>query len=1085
MRARRLGGLVGMLCWGMPAAADTLACGSALTRTLQPGETVEFSLTADRVARGLQLQATESGIDLELRWRSGGVELTSNDGDFPRRGEHRLAANLTPGQTGTVQVRAPRPGSRGGEFSLRTRCVDLDDAADARLHSAELLETEVAQRTGDTVRAGEPASVDAARQLLALRRELGDPHSAARALFLLDQLLRRQNRRAELIVLLEDSLAWLRQAGNAQFLAAAYNNIGMSHWRLGDGRRAEAPLRQALDALAGEPDSLLRVLVDGNLCLVVASRRSVDANLACSLRNRELSEATGDYARIAVAWNNLAGAYSLAGKSDAAAEGYLRGIEFGERAGGRNIADPLMNLGLERFAQGRFEDASELYARAESIYRRDDNVRNLALVLRHQGSLDIFLGNTSRGRALLEEALTAQRRVRNTEDIVRTLLLLGEQERREAARPSIPAAYVEALALAETDAEPRTLTSILLRLIPAQIETNQFEAARSSVARADALAHALHDDSLRSRVQLRRARLLLAEGDSAAALTQIRETLRAAQRFGLAVDDLAEMHAVQAHALAAQQRLPEAARAYSRGIAVVERARAGIRDAEWRARFIDTRRELYEGFAVSLAEHALARNDPALIRDSLAAVAEQRSRWLLDEIGNRADDDAAPTEAYRRLVAREVELASARWLAQERGLPAAATAGVDAEWRDVSAQLAKLERRDTKGTAAGATRLREMNAVIGALAREATIVHYLVATEHSYAWTARGDRVALVRLPGRQQLEPQIASSRALIDGGDGDNDEVMSQLCRSIWEPLDIASYDQPVLIVPDERLHAVPWPALQCSTGNDAAPRELIERAEITLAPSLRAVDEIRRRQASGRRNDARRPFEILAAVDAVYDARDARIAAGRRREASATSTLSLPRLTASAREAAALQQRMKTSAVTVLTGPHATRESFLQLPLERYRLIHLGLHGFVGPASLADSGVAFSLFDSAGAPLSGFLNARSIARLRLTADLVVLAACESAAGRALAGEGLLATHYAFLAAGADQVVAASARVSDSVTSQLMDAFYRELVETGATPARALRAAQLEIRRDPRTRHPRYWAGFAAYGFPPAANP
>ncbi|MBL8296716.1 MAG: CHAT domain-containing protein [Rhodanobacteraceae bacterium] len=1087
MRVTRIGcGLLAALwCTASLATGEPLAWDAAFERALQPGEKIEFTLPSAPHTQGLLVQAIKQGVDLELLWQSGERQLSSNDGDFLRTGEHRLGVNLTPGQNSTLQIRATRPGSRGGRFTLRTQVRDLGDAKQAHAHSADLLETEIAQRLADPARASEASSVDAARQLLALRQSLGEPRNAARALFLLDQLLRRQNRRAELIVLLESALPWLHAAKEPVFIAAAYNNIGMSHWRLGDGRRAEAPLRQALHALDGVEDSLFKAMIDGNLCLTVTSRESVHTNLACSLRNRELSEATGDYARIGVAWNNLAGAYSMAGQSNKAAEGFLKALEFGERGSGRASGDPLMNLGLERFAQGRYEEARDLYARAEAIYRREDNQRNLALVLRHRGNLRLMLGDAVQGRALLQEALVIQRRVRNSEDIIRTLLLLGELERREALKPAVPAMFIEAVALAEVDAEPRTLAQVLLRLAPAQIDTGQLDLARSTIARTQGLVDALHDDYLRCRVQMQRTRLLLATGDSDTALTQIRQALRIAQARALTVD-LAEMHALQARALVAQQRLPAAARAYAQGIAYIERARNSIHDAQWRARFVATRRELYEGQAVALAEHALARNEPALVREALAIVAEQRSRSLLETIESRVTETTPRSEDHRRLATREVELAAARWLAQERNLPAAAVATIDEDLRDVSEQLAALERSRAGNAAASTAQTPAMSEVITALAHETAIVHYVVATEHSYAWTVRSDHIALVRLPGRAALEAQITAARRIFDGsGDGAAEAALSELCRSVWQPL-LGSLDaETVLLVPDERLHLTPWPALRCAGANPADPRrDLVEQVELTLSPSLRAADEIRRRRLARASDLAARPQRALAIVDPVYDISDERIAAIHRntvRNALApdATAATLPRLAASGREAATLKQHLQQQSLTTLTGHQATRDFFLQLPLAQYRLIHLGLHGFVGPASLTDSGIAFSLFDANGKPLSGFLNARSIARLQLDADLVVLAACESAAGETLAGEGLLGTHYAFLAAGADQIVAASAPVSDAVTSRLMEVFYRELLTSGRHPAQALRSAQREIRADARTRDPRYWAGFVVYGF------
>ncbi|HJU39082.1 MAG TPA: CHAT domain-containing tetratricopeptide repeat protein [Tahibacter sp.] len=1078
MRLTRIRGLLAMLLHGAAAlaAGEPLPFAAPQAFALQPGEEREFAVPAPDGFRGLRIVAVEHDIDLTLRWQFADRTLASDDGDFLRTGEHLLAASVEPGQGGVLRVRSTRLGSRGGRFALQAQWLDLTDEPTALGYSADLLETEIAQRIGDRERSGRPDSVDAARQLQGLRRKLGDQAGEIRALFMLDALMRRQGRRVELIALHESSLSWLRRSGNPVAIAAAYNNIGMSHWRRGDGRRAEAPLRQALAAFDGETGSLFRAIVDSNLCLVVASRRGVDASLKCSLRNLQLSVATGDYARIAVAWNNLAGAYSLAGRSEQAAQGYLKAMEFGERSEGRAVADPQMNLGLERVAQGRYEEARELYARAEAIYRREDNQRNLALVLRHRGKLDLMLGNAAEGERSLREALAAQRRVGSSEDVVRTLMLLGELDRQRSGTV-VPAAYAEAVALAEVDADPQTLAAALLRYVPALADAGQFEAAQTRLARAQELADSLGNDYLRCKVLLQRARVLLARQQAAEALKHVRQALRMARAQVLAVD-LAEIHAVEAQALTALRRPREAAEAYARGIDRIERARVGILDAEARARFVATRRDLYEGQAVVLAEDALARDDEALRRESLVVVAEQRSRSLLEEIESGAVA-AAPTSAeYRQLATRELDLASARWLARERGVEPVAIERMDEELRGVSSKLAALERSGRAAT----PQSREMAAIVESIARETAIVHYLVAAEHSYAWVAAGADTRLVRLPGRVALERLVAAARTAVAGVDGASGEyALAELCRAVWAPLRASLRAGPVLVIPDGPLYAVPWPALAC--GGDAvagAGFSLLDDVEIELSPSLRVVDEIRRRRERRSAAAADSPLRVLAVVDPVYARDDARLDAAARAAAVPSSALpTLSRLVGSAREAATLRSQVAGGEVTVLEGLQATRDAFVALPLDRYRLIHLGMHGFMGTASLADSGIAFSLLDAAGRSVPGFLNARSIARLDLDADLVVLAACESAAGAAVSGEGVLGTHYAFLAAGADQVIAAVAPVPDAATSRLMEALYRQFVREHVGAARALRMAQREIRRHPQTRDPRHWAGFVVYGY------
>jgi len=122
--------------------------------------------------------------------------------------------------------------------------------------------------------------------------------------------------------------------------------------------------------------------------------------------------------------------------------------------------------------------------------------------------------------------------------------------------------------------------------------------------------------------------------------------------------------------------------------------------------------------------------------------------------------------------------------------------------------------------------------------------------------------------------------------------------------------------------------------------------------------------------------------------------------------------------------------------------------------------------------------SLVDEKGKPQDGFLRMSEIFNLRLTADLVVLSACQTALGKEIKGEGLVSLTRGFMYAGAERVTASLWQVDDQATSLLMQYFYRGMLKEGLRPAAALRAAQLEMSRSSRWSSPYYWAGFVIQG-------
>src|SRR5581483_3525062 len=182
------------------------------------------------------------------------------------------------------------------------------------------------------------------------------------------------------------------------------------------------------------------------------------------------------------------------------------------------------------------------------------------------------------------------------------------------------------------------------------------------------------------------------------------------------------------------------------------------------------------------------------------------------------------------------------------------------------------------------------------------------------------------------------------------------------------------------------------------------------------------------------------------------------------------------------------------TILTGTAAT-ESRVKADAGRYRVLHLATHGVLDDRDPMYSAVLLAAERAsasagpaaAAATEDGRLEAREVMNLSLNADLVVLSACDTARGRIGAGEGLLGLSWAILLAGSRDVVVSQWKVDATSTSQLMIAFHRALVHQAlvhrraATPpdvGQALQVAAREIMRDPRYRHPFYWAAFRTVG-------
>ena len=162
-------------------------------------------------------------------------------------------------------------------------------------------------------------------------------------------------------------------------------------------------------------------------------------------------------------------------------------------------------------------------------------------------------------------------------------------------------------------------------------------------------------------------------------------------------------------------------------------------------------------------------------------------------------------------------------------------------------------------------------------------------------------------------------------------------------------------------------------------------------------------------------------------------------------------------------------------VYVGAEASEER-LKKEAGGSRILHLATHGILNDASPMYSQLVLS-HSQAGAREDGLLEAWEILNLDLNADLAVLSACETGRGRPGPGEGVIGLSWAFFVAGCPTTVVSQWKVESASTTELMLAFHRNL-KSGRPKAQALQAAALKLLRDPRYRHPFYWAGFVVVG-------
>ncbi len=299
--------------------------------------------------------------------------------------------------------------------------------------------------------------------------------------------------------------------------------------------------------------------------------------------------------------------------------------------------------------------------------------------------------------------------------------------------------------------------------------------------------------------------------------------------------------------------------------------------------------------------------------------------------------------------------------------------------------------------------------------------------------------------------------------------DTTLRELHQLLIEPIAEHLPDAPearVVISPQRSLFLVPFAALTNEQG-----QALIEQHTLAISPSLH-TQQLLQQRATGQTQSA-----LVVGVDRsssrpaviVGNPKMPTVAEGPGKPAKALTPL--PGAETEARAIAPLLS------AEPLVGDAAT-ETAVRSQLETASIIHLATHGLLDDQQALQSALALTPEVTAtpgvDSPNDGLLTVGEIMQLQLSAELVVLSACNTGRGH-ITGDGVMGLSRAFLAAGTDTLVASLWAVPDQSTAALMTAFYEQL-QTEPDAAVALRRAMLTTRQT--YPHPQDWAAFFVMG-------
>lgn len=367
-----------------------------------------------------------------------------------------------------------------------------------------------------------------------------------------------------------------------------------------------------------------------------------------------------------------------------------------------------------------------------------------------------------------------------------------------------------------------------------------------------------------------------------------------------------------------------------------------------------------------------------------------------------------------------------------------------------------------------------------------TVLFYWLGEEQSYLWGITPQKINLFPLPPATEIKARVERYRkAIIDQRESlqTASDDGAELYRILVEPAkdllprSVAAKDEAkknlaktgrVFIVPDGSLNSLnfetlivstPQAELRPETPAGSQPHYWIEDVTLSSASSLRMLQAFHAAHSKGTGN-------LLLFGDAIAPSED------------------FPQLPEAAIEMEKIGKHFPSGQEQAFSREQANPPAYLASQPEHFSYIHFVAHGTASSLSPLDSAIVLSRAyasktdaSKAGAEEDSFkLYARDIIHHPLQAELVTVSTCRSAGTRAYSGEGLVGLSWAFVRAGAHNVIGALWDVSDASTPQLMDELYGEL-KKGETPDAALRHAKLTLLRSGTFRKPFYWAPFQLY--------
>jgi CHAT domain-containing protein/tetratricopeptide (TPR) repeat protein len=754
--------------------------------------------------------------------------------------------------------------------------------------------------------------------------------------------------------------------------------------------------------------------------------------------------------------------------------GYQQAIVLGEKGSALRF---LNNLGSSRFKMFRYREAIKAYLEARELSVSQGDEETLAAVYSNLSSLYFQLGEMDAARESAKRGLELPEKAGakfKSKLLIQSALILIRDKDWEHAFSLLDEAVAAAKASHDIASESQSLNE----LGEAQLEFGRLPAAEQALIEAAHLREQTGDDTVHYTYELL-ADLRFRQGDMKAARGYYDKAIASGAPFGPSA--VWSAFYLRGRAGLADGRLADAYRDFESSIKCLRQSRAEVLPADaFRvgtevhlhdvySSFIETGSRLYR----QTGQRRYAEQTFAVAEESRAA--SLRALWAGSDLTKRL-----PQEYWQTLL--DLQRAEVAQIRKQSGAEEAV--------RRTQVTLNELEVKTGLDMPAymgdpSPIRSRSLEVARAALAADEVYLGFHMGVGESCVWAIVRDGFEFRALPAHSEYAGAVARfSKAVNEGSPGAR-TMGRQLYEMLFGSISRRFLDKPVWIVaPDGSLFDLPFAALvepalsdspALSGSNDA--HYLIELHAVRIVPGVSTL-------LSTAAPDVQGPFVGIG--DPIYNRADDRLRRPRSSGAprneipngSPGQALELSRLAGSGREVESCAEiwRSHGSRTILLEGAAASGLELTEALRQNVQVLHIATH-FLFPSPDSGPGLlALALIPGNQVQL---LSATEIATFRSRVGLVVLDGCSSGHAAILPGAGLMGMTRAWMAAGAQAVVATRWPVDDREAGEFFRAFYRlyylRRAHRRGSVALILQEAQRDqLRSGGLHSDPAYWAAY-----------